>query len=327
MGRHKPCVTASIRDRNLRPLAYATIPFSMKTIFEHTQSRVLVIPQALYSMKDVALQWQHRNSAIFHKRLEQDLRNIEFYTNVPCFIYIQSGTEVLTNSCHDRITLTAGRSVFLPQGLNLHSDFVRETQSLIAELVFFDDELVADFLNGTKRNTAEPPIHQEQCIVLEKDDAFGRFFESIDLQIKEHAYFDTKLKELLHLIAHKDSSGAFCSLLSASRTLPPKKNLLRLLDTVETVNLSVGDLAQLSGRSLSSFNRDFKALYQIGAKQWLLEKRLKKARGLLESEKHSVTDVALMVGYSNVSHFIKAYKSRYGLTPRVAKSKGLTEKR
>jgi AraC-like DNA-binding protein len=111
------------------------------------------------------------------------------------------------------------------------------------------------------------------------------------------------------------------------KRLPPKKNLMRLLDTIDITNLSVSDLAHLSGRSLSSFNRDFKNLHQITAKQWLLEKRLLHAKELLESEKYLVTEVAMMVGYNNISHFIKAYKRKYGLTPKAAKSGHLTKKR
>jgi AraC-like DNA-binding protein len=298
----------------------------MKTIFEHTQSRVLVIPQALFSMRDVKLLWEYGNSAIFHKDLEQDLRNIEFYTNVPCFIYIESGTEVLTNSHQDTISLTAGRSIFIPQGSNLHSDFVREAKSLKAKLVFFDDILITNYLNNIKNCPTNKPAQNGYC-TLEKSRAIEAFFESIDFTIKEDSYLANKLQELLHLIARTDSSNTFHSLLSTTKTLPPKKNLKRLLDTVETINLSVSDLAHLSGRSLSTFNRDFKAQYQVSAKQWLLEKRLIRARELLESEKHSVTDVALMVGYSNVSHFIKAFKTRYGQTPKAAKSNGVTENR
>ncbi|MEJ2423723.1 MAG: helix-turn-helix transcriptional regulator [Candidatus Thiodiazotropha sp.] len=289
----------------------------MKTVFEHTQSRILVIPQALFSMKDVAVLRQDRNSIIFHKQLDQDLRNIEFYTNAPCFIYIESGTEVLTNHRHDKLTLTPGTSIFLPQGRNLHSDFVMETQSLVAKLIFFDDEVLNEYLKKTGASAEADDTDHCHCL-LKDNYRFKNFFKSIEYRIKDSAYLNTKLLELLHLIAFTDQQRIFHSQLSAAKRLPPKKNLKRLFETVDIVDLSVSDLAHLSGRSLSSFNRDFKALYQMTAKQWLLEKRLSKAKELLESEAYSVTEVALKVGYNNISHFIKAFKSKYGLTPRAA---------
>ena len=80
-------------------------------------------------------------------------------------------------------------------------------------------------------------------------------------------------------------------------------------------NLTVADFAALSGRSLSSFNREFKAQFSTTPKQWLIEKKMHKAHSLLTQE-HTVTQVAFDVGYSNVSHFIKAYKSIYKQTPK-----------
>lgn len=287
----------------------------MKTVFEHTRSRVLVVPQALYSMKDVKVLCQLRNSAIFHKSLEQDLRNIEFYTNTPCFIYIESGVEVITSNSHEAITLKPGDSIFLPQGLNLHSDYVKETRSLKAKLVFFSDEDIAMFLSKFNR-VMEHNVTDCDYLYLDESQHFGRYFDSINFDIREESYLSSKFQELLYLVDHADKSNKFYSLLSTMKRLPPKKNLMRLLDTVETLHLSVGDLAHLSGRSLSSFNRDFKAMYQVSAKQWLLDNRLSRAKELLESESHSVTDVAMMVGYSNVSHFIKSFKCKYGMTPK-----------
>lgn len=298
----------------------------MKTVFEHTQSNVLIIPQSLYAMKDVKLLCKNRNSAIFLKSLEQDLRDIEFYTNIPCFVYIESGSEVITNSKHETVTLKTGSSVFLPQGLNLHSDFVKATSSLKAYLVFFGDELITEYLNRLQRPFSHEKTVTGYC-VSHDGQAFQKYFDSINYQIDEESYLTAKFKELMHLIAYADTQNIFHSLLTPNRRLPPAKNLRRLLDTVDTIHLSVNELAQLSGRSLSSFNREFKTIYQVTAKQWLSEKRMHKARELLESECHSVTDVAMMVGYSNVSHFIKAFKDKFGNTPKTFKAALATEKR
>lgn len=285
-------------------------------------------------MKDVKLLGEHRGSAIFYKHLERDLRNIEFYTNTPCFIYIESGKEVITNYNHHTVTLTSGTSIFLPQGLNLHSDFVKETKSLKAMLVFFDNELITEYLKKLNRTTLSATTgkikkntSEYNVCVLEKSPIFKQFFDSINYKIKEEVYLNNKLQELLHLIAHTDKTGAFHALLSSMKQLPPKKNLLHLLDTVETFHLSVNDLAHLSGRSLSSFNRDFKALYNMTAKKWLQSQRMIKAKELLESEVYSVTDVAMMIGYSNVSHFIKSFKDKYGMTPKDIKNTSMSENR
>jgi AraC-like DNA-binding protein len=238
---------------------------------------------------------------------------------MPCYIYIESGLEVLTNCHQDVITLTEGTSIFLPQGLNLNSDFVKEANDLKAMIVFFDNEIITDYLNHIKIKTVVESIEKEYC-VLERNTTFERYFSSINYCITDDLYKIIKFKELLHLIVHADRSNIIVSLLATMLRLPPKKNLRRLLESIEVVNLSVNELAHISGRSLSSFNREFKAIYQTTAKKWLLEKRLSKAKELVESESYSITDIAMMVGYSNVSHFIKVFKSKYGQTPKLVKS-------
>ena len=40
------------------------------------------------------------------------------------------------------------------------------------------------------------------------------------------------------------------------------------------------------------------------------------ARKMLESQKYNVNEVGLKLGYSNSSHFINAFKKKYGPTPK-----------
>lgn len=294
----------------------------MKTIFEHTQSNVLVIPQALFAMQDVTVLRQHKNSAIFYKSLEQDLVDIEFYTNTPCFIYISRGREVITNSNNETIELREGAGIFLPQGLSLHSDFVKETTSLKAYLVFFDDEVVLSYLSKIKPSkTNKNHTHQENpsfCLIEGKQ-VFNTFFDSLLPDIQDPAYLNIKLQELLHLVARQDEQGLLQLLLSTRKRVAPKQNFVRLLEALDVVHLTVSDLANISGRSLSSFNRDFKDAYQETPKKWLQDKKLSRAKELLLGKELSVTDVALTIGYDNVSAFIKAFKLKYGVTPKQIK--------
>lgn len=298
----------------------------MKTIFEHTQSNVLVIPQALFAMKDVKVLKQHHNSAVFYKSLDQDLTDVEFYTNTPCLIYIVSGLETITNSRHEVITLNAGSAIFLPQGATLNSDFVKETQSLKAYLVFFDDDVILEYLskariertdnagNINSTNKAE----QDHCL-LENCAEFTDFFNSLHSEIADPEYLKIKLQELLHLIAWKEAN-IFHSLITNRKRLTPQKNLQRLLETLDVIHLSVSDMADISGRSISSFNRHFKEIYDVPPKKWLQQKKLLKAKALLAEDELSVTEVASSLGYDNVSAFIKAFKLMHGVTPKQIKA-------
>ncbi|MCG8612074.1 MAG: AraC family transcriptional regulator [Pseudomonadales bacterium] len=288
----------------------------MKTVFEYTQRNVLVIPRALYGMRDVELIMQSRNSGIFHKCLEQDLVDVEFYSTMPCFVYIESGKEILTNCKNEHIELSASNGIFLPQGACLNSDFVKSTDRLSAYLVFFDGEVVSDFIRGINSFPGPRSDGPDHCLVTDPDTLISNFFKTIQPTLTEPGYLSSKLLELLHLIAWREVDKKLPGMLLKMSQQLPKRNLEQLLAQPDVLHLSVTDLAHLSGRSLSSFNRDFKQTFQTTPHKWLTDRRLFRAKELIDANGFTVTAAAAELGYENVSNFIKAFKVRFGHTPK-----------
>jgi transcriptional regulator GlxA family with amidase domain len=83
--------------------------------------------------------------------------------------------------------------------------------------------------------------------------------------------------------------------------------------------VSVSELAYLSGRSLSSFKRDFQNIYNIAPATWIREKRLEKAKDMLETTALSVSDICYSLGFENVSHFSRIYKEFHGQAPSISR--------
>ena len=80
-------------------------------------------------------------------------------------------------------------------------------------------------------------------------------------------------------------------------------------------SLSLNQLAVLSGRSLSSFRRDFLAIYNMPPSQWIRQRRLDKARELLLNTTMTITDVCYTLGFENLAHFSRLFKSCFGHSP------------
>jgi AraC-like DNA-binding protein len=78
-------------------------------------------------------------------------------------------------------------------------------------------------------------------------------------------------------------------------------------------NIPVKEFARLTGRSLSTFKRDFKTLFDSTPEKWLKEKRLDEARYLITEKKEKPSDIYIQVGFENFSHFSSAFKQRFGL--------------
>jgi AraC-like DNA-binding protein len=79
---------------------------------------------------------------------------------------------------------------------------------------------------------------------------------------------------------------------------------------------SLLELAKLVKISDSKLKIGFKELFGTTVFGYLKEKRLEKAKDLLELERINVCDAAIRVGYSNPSHFAASFKERFGCNPR-----------
>src|SRR5215468_8342841 len=80
--------------------------------------------------------------------------------------------------------------------------------------------------------------------------------------------------------------------------------------------LSLSALARLARLSTHHFCRAFKKSFGVPPHQFHVHRRMERAKVLLSERANSVTDIALMVGYSQTSAFSIAFRKRTGRTPR-----------
>lgn len=79
--------------------------------------------------------------------------------------------------------------------------------------------------------------------------------------------------------------------------------------------LTIALIAQHICQSESSLKRKFRAAYDTPVYQFIQHSRIIKAKELLDTRQYIVTQVAYEVGYSNISHFSKAFKKYIGCSP------------
>ena len=95
--------------------------------------------------------------------------------------------------------------------------------------------------------------------------------------------------------------------------------LIRLEQLVEEnlgdEQFGVGTLARGVGISRSHLHRKLVATSGQSVSQFIREYRLKKALLLLKEGKHSVSEVAYMVGFSSQSYFTKSFQKHFGISP------------
>jgi AraC-like DNA-binding protein len=133
----------------------------------------------------------------------------------------------------------------------------------------------------------------------------------------ELAFFERELLRELFILATGSSqvseAGAFLS-----------SSLRHVLERIEArlfEPLSLADLAAVGGMSRSTLLRHFAQHLGTSPPEYIRARRLDEARVLLNGSDQKVAEVAALVGYRDVSAFSRAYRKRFGETPRAADRK------
>lgn len=130
-------------------------------------------------------------------------------------------------------------------------------------------------------------------------------------------YYQGKILELLALyFSQRKADTETCPFLNDQETVRKIKNakdyILQHMEAPPTLK----ELARLMGLNEYQLKAGFKEIYGNTVFGFLLDHKLDSARVLLDSMKFQVAEVAYKIGYTNPSHFIAAFKKKFGVTPK-----------
>lgn len=100
------------------------------------------------------------------------------------------------------------------------------------------------------------------------------------------------------------------------------------------MDITLAELARECNVSISHFTRAFRHSTGMSPHQWLLARRISKARSLIAGTTLTMSEIALECGFSNQSHLSAAFSASLGLSPRqyrqsfaVGKDRGVPKRR
>lgn len=102
---------------------------------------------------------------------------------------------------------------------------------------------------------------------------------------------------------------------------PGKIDLSDYMERNFMFNMPMEKFGYLTGRSLSTFKRDFKNVFKTTPQRWLTRKRLELAHYHLAEKNKKPVDVCYEVGFENLSHFSYAFKKNFGYAPTAIGAK------
>lgn len=131
-------------------------------------------------------------------------------------------------------------------------------------------------------------------------------------------YFKGKAYELLSLYFNRseDANIEQCPFLVDETNVIKIRKAKDIIITRMAEPPSLQELADEIGLNLKKLKEGFKQIYGDSVFSFLFDYKMEVARKLLESGENNVNEVGLKVGYSTASHFIAAFKKKYGTTPK-----------
>ena len=131
-------------------------------------------------------------------------------------------------------------------------------------------------------------------------------------------YFKGKAYELLSLYFNRpaDLDVEQCPFLADEDNVTKIKKAKQIVITNMAEPPTLQELADEINLPINKLKEGFKQIYGDSVFSFLFDYKMEVARQLLATGSHNVNEVGLKVGYSAASHFIAAFKKKYGTTPK-----------
>ncbi|MCG2610292.1 AraC family transcriptional regulator [Flavobacterium sp. SM15] len=166
--------------------------------------------------------------------------------------------------------------------------------------------------NKDKKYYGEENISPSMAIVLNQ-----MFHYSLNPSIK-NMYYKGKGYELLSLFFNRneDPDAEQCPFLIDEENVQKLKKAKEIVIANMAEPPGLQELADQVGLNLKKLKMGFKQIYGDTVYGFLFDYKMEHARRLLDSGSYNVNEVGLKIGYSTASHFIAAFKKKFGTTPK-----------
>lgn len=250
----------------------------------------------------------------------------EYYQKNRCKYAVSDGNFLLLNE-------GTAYSSYIEAGHEVESltiNFNLQYQSEIARTVLTgNDKLVDDpFITCSKGIVIEEKLYNYSPAVsalISKIKAFTENFPRNTALINETLYFLLEAIVLTNAEVLNEIKDIRAARPSTRKEMYRRLNEVKdYIDSCFNEDITLDDLSKIALMSPFHLLRQFKKNYQLTPHQYLIQRRLDRAKNSILYSTASMTDICFMIGFDDVSSFSKLFKRRFGLSPqqyRAAKRK------
>jgi len=230
----------------------------------------------------------------------------------PALVHVISGELRVANAQYNH-SFFAGETVLLPRNqLGRMSKLPRDGKPCVTVSILFRKERLQHYYSankiritgqhngGLKRLAAHP-------LLKSLFNSLMPYFELTSILPEDIATY--KIEEAIRVVRAVDEHAD--EILSDFEE-PGKLDLVAFMEQNYMFNLSLEKFGYLTGRSLTTFKKDFKKAFNSSPGKWLTRKRLELAHYQIFEKKRKASDVYLDAGFEDLSHFSFAFKKYFG---------------
>jgi AraC family transcriptional regulator len=216
-----------------------------------------------------------------------------------------------------RVQNTAGSLMVAPKGIQASVRAVR-TESDVQWILELEPGQSLDLLNGKKfeptpqLNLRDPQaVRLVQLLQTEVENGFptGNLFgETVGNSL------------ILYLAQHYSTAAPGQDQIRGGLPALRLKRVLEYIESNLSQDVHLGELAETAGLSEFHFAKLFKGSTGASPHQYILQRRLERAKELLRKPSMSLSEISLEAGFADQSHFTNVFRRFVGATPSKFRS-------
>ncbi|MEV4881953.1 helix-turn-helix transcriptional regulator [Chitinophaga ginsengisegetis] len=233
----------------------------------------------------------------------------------PALVHIVSG-EMRVVTAERSYHFFAGDTVLLPRNqLGRMSKLPLDGEPCIAISVLFRKERLQHYYATNEHKSKVPHSNKlkkfgAHPLLKSLFNSLQPYFEMADALPEDIAAF--KIEEAVRILRAIDPD---VDELLGQFEEPGKLDLTEFMEQNYMFNLPLEKFGYLTGRSLTTFKKDFKRIFKNTPGRWLTQKRLELAHYRIFEQKRKPSDVYIESGFEDLSHFSFAFKKHFGYNP------------
>jgi len=269
-------------------------------------------------MKNDTIKYKNDRIILSHERKQK--ATIHIYPSQHLLTYVREGILKIKNG-ENFIEVGAGEFVLIKKhtATVITKTWNKEDTKFSSFVFSFQEDLVQGAL--ILLNPLPLPYNHKtnspSVISISSNPILKQFIHSLHLFFEEHVEMDQNMARL-------KTTEALLGILKSDTSLQgqllhfsvkSKVDLYTFMKHSFLQNLKLEEFAKQSGRSLSTFKKDFQNVFQKPPALWLKQQRLEHAYKLLSTTVKKASEVYLECGFEDLAHFSKSFKEYFKINP------------